>query len=284
MASKHRRKDIENVRKYLKNLTEAENDKTKQVKLFLETAGEHGLNFADLQARTGWRKEILQKAIAENVEKKAVIKAENFYAARTPFDNLKAKTLAEIENYHNREPLEQGILQATLREKIFTHLPPEVFKTTLLQLHKEGKISTNKDIVAASSHNQELTPEEKQIREKLEKIYKTAKLEVPTLENALLESIGGTKLKKEHARKVFQLFLNSGEIVKVTEDFYFRREAITELIEKIKDFASKTPDRLIDMAKFKDIAGISRRYAIPLLEYFDREKLTRRAGDKRLVL
>ncbi|MBA2493398.1 MAG: selenocysteine-specific translation elongation factor [Acidobacteria bacterium] len=284
LASKHRRKDIENVRKYLKNLTEAENDKTKQVKLFLETAGEHGLNFADLQARTGWRKEILQKAIAENVEKKAVIKAENFYAARTPFDNLKAKTLAEIENYHNREPLEQGILQATLREKIFTHLPPEVFKTTLLQLHKEGKISTNKDIVAASSHNQELTPEEKQIREKLEKIYKTAKLEVPTLENALLESIGGTKLKKEHARKVFQLFLNSGEIVKVTEDFYFRREAITELIEKIKDFASKTPDRLIDMAKFKDIAGISRRYAIPLLEYFDREKLTRRAGDKRLVL
>ncbi|CAN5701067.1 selenocysteine-specific translation elongation factor [soil metagenome] len=284
LASKHRRKDIENVHKYLKNLTEAENDKTKQVKLFLETAGEHGLNFADLQARTGWRKEILQKAIAENVEKKAVIKAENFYAARTPFDNLKAKTLAEIENYHNREPLEQGILQATLREKIFTHLPPEVFKTTLLQLHKEGKISTNKDIVAASSHNQELTPEEKQIREKLEKIYKTAKLEVPTLENALLESIGGTKLKKEHARKVFQLFLNSGEIVKVTEDFYFRREAITELIEKIKDFASKTPDRLIDMAKFKDIAGISRRYAIPLLEYFDREKLTRRAGDKRLVL
>ncbi|MGI8640832.1 MAG: SelB C-terminal domain-containing protein, partial [Pyrinomonadaceae bacterium] len=203
---------------------------------------------------------------------------------RTPFDNLKAKTLAEIENHHKREPLEQGILQATLREKIFTRLPPEIFKTTLSHLEKDGKISTDKDIVAAISHNQELAPEEKQIREKLEKIYKTAKLEVPTLENALLESISGTKLKKEHARKVFQLLLNSGEIVKVTEDFYFTKDAIAELVEQIKVFASKTPDRLIDVAKFKDIANVSRKYAIPLLEYFDREKITRRAGDKRLIL
>ena len=284
LAVKHRRKDVESIRKYLANLIEAENDKTKQIKLFLETAAEHGLTFADLQARTGWRDEILKKALAENIAKTAIVEAEKFFVARTSFDNLKEKTLAEIENHHRKEPLSKGIMRETLREKIFSHLPVEVFKTTLSILEKDDKLSADKDVVAAKSHNQELSGEEKLIKENLEKIYKNARLEVPTLENALLESIGGTKLKKEHARKVFQLLLNSGKILKVTEEFYFLNEAIIELIGKIKDFAQKTPDRLIDVAKFKDIAGISRKYAIPLLEYFDREKITRRAGDKRLVL
>ncbi len=93
-----------------------------------------------------------------------------------------------------------------------------------------------------------------------------------------------TKLNKERARKIFQLLLNSGEIVKVSEDFYFTKQAIDRLIQNVKEFAARTTDRLIDVAKFKDIAGISRKYAIPLLEYFDRERITRRAGDKRLVL
>jgi selenocysteine-specific elongation factor len=109
-------------------------------------------------------------------------------------------------------------------------------------------------------------------------------LEVPTLEGALKESSENTKLSREHARKIFQLLLNSGEIIKVTDEFYFFYNEIVELINKVKNFASKSPDRLIDVAAFKDIAGVSRKYAIPLLEYFDRQKITRRAGDKRLIL
>ncbi|HXG84856.1 MAG TPA: selenocysteine-specific translation elongation factor [Pyrinomonadaceae bacterium] len=283
-AVRHRRKDVENVRKHLQNLLAAENDKAKTIKLFLETAGERGLTFADLQARTGWRGEILQKAIAENAEKKAVIKADTFYIARAPFENLKAKTVTQIENYHRREPLARGILRETLREQIFSHIAPEIFKATLQSLEKENKIIPEKDFVRLASHNLEMSGEEKILRERLEKIYKAAKLEAPTLENALAEAAQNTKLTKEHARKVFQLLLNSGEIVKVTEDFYFTKEATDELIKNVKEFAAQTTDRLIDVAAFKNLAGISRNYAIPLLEYFDRERITRRAGDKRLIL
>ncbi len=284
LAIKHRRKDIETVQKYLGNLIAAENDKAKQVKLFLETANELGLTLADLQARTGWRDEVLKKAITENVAKKAIIEAESFYVARTPFDNLTAKTLVEIENHHRREPLAKGILQATLREKIFARLAPEIFKTTLSALEKEGKIAVEKDIVRLASHSLELSAEEKLLRERFEKIYKTSRLEVPKLDDAVLEAVQNTKSNKVHARKIFQLLLNSGEIVKVTEEFYIAKEAIDELIKSVKNFAHKSPDRLIDVAMFKDIAGISRKYAIPLLEYFDRERITRRAGDKRLIL
>jgi selenocysteine-specific elongation factor len=281
-AAKHRKKDFENVRKFLENLIESENDKTKKIKLFLETSDQHGANFADLQARTGWRKEILKKALAENIEKKAIIETENFYIARTPFDDLKAKTLSEIESFHKKEPLAKGILRETLREKISAHLPPEIFKTVLLNLEKENKIAA-KDFVRLASHNLELSSDEKLLRERLSEIYKTAKLEVPKLEDALNEAKNGTKSDANHARKIFQLLLNSGEIVKISEEFYFAKNEIDDLITKLKEFAAKSSDKLIDVPTFKDLAGISRKYAIPLLEYFDREKVTRRAGDKRLI-
>lgn len=283
-AVKHRRKEIEGVRKYLLDLIESGDDAAKKTKLYLETYGERGAIFSDLQAKTGWRAEILKKAIAENIEKKAIIEAESFFVARTPFENLKAKTLTEIEDFHKKEPLARGILRETLREKIFARLPQETFKSVLTNLEKEKRVAAEKDIVRAAAHNLELSADEKLSREKLENIYKTAKLEVPKLEDALNEVVKNTKSSRETARKVFQLFLNSGEIVKITEEFYFYKPEIENLIEKLKTFAAQSSDKLIDVTQFKEIAGISRKYAIPLLEYFDRERITRRAGDKRLIL
>ncbi len=281
-AVKHRRKDVETTRKYLQNLIEA--DKPKQIKLYLETANENGLTFNDLQSRTGWRKEILQNSIKENLEKKSIIAAENFFIARTPFENLKSKTVAEIENFHRREPLAKGILRETLREKIFARIPPEIFKTVLENLQAERKIAAEKDFVRMSLHNLELSADEKTARERIGKIYQNAKLEVPKLDDVLLEAAKKTKLSKEHSRKILQLLLNSSEIVKITDEFYFAKTEIDELVRKLKAFAETSADKLIDVSKFKEIAGISRKYAIPLLEYFDREKITRRAGDKRLIL
>jgi len=285
-VNKHRRKDVENIRKRLKNHVEAEkqNDRAKQLKLFLETSEERGATRKDLQARTGWRDELLRKTIVENVEKKSIVEAESFYIARTPFENLKTKTLSEIKNHHRREPLAKGILRETLREKIFAQIAPEIFKITLVHLEKENKIVAEKDSIRLAAHNLELSAEEELLREKLRKIYKNAKLEVPKLEDALNDSVGGTKSDKTHARKIFQLLINSGELVKISEEFYFANSEIESLTVKTREFASNTADRLIDVAKFKEIAGISRKYAIPLLEFFDREKITRRAGDKRLIL
>ena len=115
-------------------------------------------------------------------------------------------------------------------------------------------------------------------------VYKTAQLEVPKLDDVLETSIAGTKFTKPDARKFLQLFLDSGEIVKVSEEFYFLKSEIDQLGEKLRHFAATTSDRAIDMAQFKDLAGVSRKYAIPLIEYFDRERVTVRAGDKRVVL
>jgi selenocysteine-specific elongation factor len=286
LAVKHRRKDVEKIRKRLENYIAADvqNDRAKLLKLFLETAEERGATLRDLQARTGWRVGIVKRAIAENVERKAIIEAESYYIARTPFENLKTKTLAEIENHHRREPLAKGILRETLREKIFANLAPEIFKTTVAILERENKIAAETDTVRLAAHNLELSGEEKFLHDNLRKIYQTAKLEVPKLEDALTDALSGTKSNAAHARKIFQLLINSGEVVKISDEFYFARTEIDNLIVKIREHASGSADRLIDVPTFKTIAGISRKYAIPLLEFFDRERITRRAGDKRLIL
>jgi selenocysteine-specific elongation factor len=82
-----------------------------------------------------------------------------------------------------------------------------------------------------------------------------------------------------------QLLLDGQRLVRVHGEMFMHASVIAELQSKLKDFASRRePERLIDVAEFKELAGISRKYAIPLLEYFDRERVTRRAGDKRLIL
>jgi len=285
-ASRHRRKDTAVVRKHLENLirASAEDDKPNQIQIFLETAEKNNLTFRDLQARTGWRREVLKKAVDESVSKKSIIEIENFYISRALLEHLKAKISTEIEMFHRREPLARGISRETLREKIAAHLPPEIFKSALVYLEKEEKILAAKDFVKSRSHFSELTPEEEQTRVRLSKIYSIAKLEVPTLDAALAEAARSAQFDKEHIRKIFQMLINSGEIIKISEEFYFSQKAIADLIETIKTFALQNSDRLINMSEFKEIAGISRKYAIPILEYFDREKITRRAADKRLIL
>jgi selenocysteine-specific elongation factor len=285
-ARKHRKRDVEFARKFLANLDEANqaNDKPKLIKLFLETADEHGLTFEDLQAKTAWRREILVAAIKINVEKKSVIESESHLLARNAFESLKEKTLKAIEEFHISEPLAAGIVKETLREQIFSHLSTEIFKTILEYLERNSEIVVKQEFVKLKDHNLELSSDEKLIQIRLRKLFADANLEVPVLDLALNESIIGTKANREIARKVFQLLLNSAEIVKISEDFYFAKDSIEKLRQQLREFAKKSGDSLIDVSAFKEIAGVSRKYAIPILEYFDREKITRRAGDKRLIL
>jgi len=287
LAVKHSRKKFSEVNRYLSDLikTEEAGDSAARLKLFLETEGESGSNFRDLQARTGWKKDFLTNDVGKNFEKKAIIDCDGVYVARSPFDNLKSKIAEEIERFHAADPLAPGILRETLREKTASKIPLEVFKTALSYLEKEDKILSTSDIVKSKSHSNELSAEEEKVKKKLSDIYTAANLQVPTLKNSIDDSIIGSTLSETDARKVFQLLVNSENVIKVSEEFYFTRSAIEDLIGKVRDYAENdTKDRLIGVPEFKEISRVSRKYAIPLLEYLDGEKITKRAGNKRLVL
>jgi len=94
-----------------------------------------------------------------------------------------------------------------------------------------------------------------------------------------------TAATQPHGRKILQVLIDAGSMVRVEGDMYFHRTALDELIGKLRGFAEKTAtNRAIDVPAFKELAGISRKYAIPLLEYLDRERITRREGDRRVIL
>jgi selenocysteine-specific elongation factor len=91
--------------------------------------------------------------------------------------------------------------------------------------------------------------------------------------------------QRAQARKLLQLLIDDRKLVRIQGEMFMHSQVLHDLKTKLHTYASQhEPDRLIDVAAFKDLAGVSRKYAIPLLEYFDREQVTRRAGDKRLIL
>lgn len=275
LATKHRGRETNIVRERLSRLLSADNPTT--ISLFVETANERGLNKTDLAARTGWRDEVLDKAISEA----KIIDANGVYISHNVFEKLSNAAVQTIEEHHKREPLSKGIQRETLREKLFAHSPVEVFRFVLNSL--ENKIVSDKDIVRAASHSFELSNEDKALRDKLERIYKEAALEALTIDE-VFQKAGVAANKREHARKILQLLIDAGLIVRVNNDMFFYRAALDNLVVRLKEFAAQSKDRLIDVAAFKDMANVSRKYAIPLLEYFDREHITRRAGDKRIIL
>lgn len=283
-AEKHRRKDIDIVRSFLSDLRSAFTDVNKRVRLLVNAAGGSGLNFADIQARTGLRTEVLKAAIDADLVSATMLDANGRYISADEFNEM--STLAEkaIGDFHRREPLAKGMPREALREKVHAFLPMEIFQSIIESLESSNRIALDRETIRLRSHEQKVSPIEAVFRERILARYETAGLEVPKLDDAIGEACVESNITPQNARKLFQMFLDSGEIVKVTDEFYFARSAIDELASQLQNFAANTTDRLIDVPKFKELGGISRKYAIPLLEYFDREHITARSGDKRVIL
>jgi selenocysteine-specific elongation factor len=171
-----------------------------------------------------------------------------------------------------------------LRERTFRHGGPELFRGVTAELERQGRIVSDQDVLRLTSHETTLSPVEKKAFEPFRTIYSKAGLEMPKLDEALRDVSEACGTDPRSARKIFQLLIDGGEIVSITNEFYIPASVIDGLTEKVRGHARASGDALIDVSKFKEIAGISRKYAIPLLEYFDRTRVTRRVGDKRQIL
>jgi len=99
---------------------------------------------------------------------------------------------------------------------------------------------------------------------------------------ALKDVLAGLKVDKARAQKIVTLLLRDKVLVKISEDLVFHRDALLALRQRMSSEKTKSPK--IDVARFKDMTGVTRKYAIPLLEYLDREHVTRRVGDERVIL
>lgn len=282
LALKHRGRELTETRARLKTLLTAE--RAEQLAIFTDLAGVAGLRRVDVAARTGWPDDILNDVVQEAVSRQIINDAEDVYVSQTIFDSLARDATKEVTKHHAIEPLSRGLPRETLRERLFARASPGLFRTVLLFLENAGKLVAEKEILRGASHSLKLSASDASIKDNLESAYRDAALESPNLEEALEGArVAGTSTT--HMRTIFQLLIEAGTLVRVGNDLVFHKDALDRLFAQLRQYAAAhEPERLIDIAAFKDLTGVSRKYAIPLLEYLDREHITRRAGDKRIIL
>jgi selenocysteine-specific elongation factor len=281
-ATKHRGREMAHTLELLRSLMSDE--RVTKFEAFVQTAGDRGLRLNDLAAATGWTNEVLARVASEVQKTGAVLEVGGLFIARSNLDRLSDAVVAEVERYHKRESLARGMLRETLREKLFAHSAPELFNGVIARLEAQSKVVSEKDIVRSSKHSVGLSEQETELSKHIEQIYLAAGVEAPTIDEAMTKANVAAP-QRNQARKILQLLIDDRTLVRIHADMFMHTKVVQELKTKLQTYASQhEPDRLIDVPGFKDLAGVSRKYAIPLLEFFDREQVTRRAGDKRLIL
>ena len=284
LAAKHRRRDLAQAAGFASAIKGANGDLASLISVFAGASGTLGITANYIQEQTGCLPAKLSEAFAGLIQKGEIIRAGERYIASREFEGLKQRFIEAVSAYHLREPLAEGIPRGMLRDAVSRFLPNEIFASVIAALESKGAVISDREIIRLSAHRAQVSPAEKSVLEKLKMIYTSAGFEPPKLDEAVSLAAAVGKLPAGDALKIFRLLVKSSEVVKVTDDFYFSAAAIAKLVARLREYADQSPDRVIDVPRFKEIAGVSRKYAIPLLEYLDRERVTVRAGEKRRIL
>jgi selenocysteine-specific elongation factor len=280
-ATKHRGRELAKTEERLRALLTSE--RSDKLAVFVAASGDQGIRLLDIAARTGWNDEVLSQ-VAMEAQSATTVAADGVLIAAENFARLSRAAVEDVKLHQQREPLSRGLARETLRERHFAHAPPEVFRAVITRLEKERALFAEKDVIRSSEHGSELSPADTELREKIAQAYDKAGLEAPGLDQALTTA-GVPPAQRTHGRKILQLLIDDRTLVRIQAEMFFHARALEHLKVLLREYATEhEPERLIDVGKFKDLAGISRKYAIPLLEYLDREHITRRAGDKRIIL
>jgi selenocysteine-specific elongation factor len=257
--------------------------------------GTRGLPLASAMAETGWwplkRVEEIAAALA-NVPtsaktglmwgtdaasaNSAVMKIGEVLIAATAFQRARDQAAAAVNAFHAANPLAPGIAKGELAEKL--GLEETVFNAVLNALVRDKKLETSAEIVRAAGRGVVMKDEESESKKIIEQAFASAGLKVPALKDVL----AGVKVDRVRAQKIVTLLLRDRVLVKLSDELVFHRDALEQLRKLMAGAKARSPK--IDVAKFKDLTGVSRKYAIPLLEYLDRERVTRRVGDERVIL
>jgi len=238
--------------------------------------GRAGISLDQLGKETGWPANVIRAGLAASLKNDAAEKLGNYFFASAAVSTLKASLLSMLEVFQTQNPLSPGMSQQTLRERLA--LDPEVFSAVITLLVKEGKAEAVGDIVRLRGRGVVMKDEEAESRKIIEQAFASAGLKVPALKDVL----ASLKIDKARAQKLVTLLLRDKVLIKVSDELVFHQVALNELRKTLA--AQKTHSPKIDVGKFKDLTGVSRKYAIPLLEYLDRERVTKRVGDERVIL
>jgi selenocysteine-specific elongation factor len=238
--------------------------------------GDQGISLSRLMTETGWSANAIELPLAKMVKSGTSVQAGEFFVQTQALNQLQLKALTSITDFHKINPLVGGIGKEELRGQL--DAPLEIFEFVVAALIQQRKIELSGDLIRLPGHGVVMKDEEAESKKIIEHAFASAGLKVPTLQ----EVLAGLKIDKTRAQKIVTLLLREKTLIKISDQLVFHHSALEELRRRLAAFKSKSPN--IDVTQFKDLTGVSRKYAIPLLEYLDRERVTKRVGDAREIL
>jgi selenocysteine-specific elongation factor len=239
--------------------------------------GPGGARTADLRARTPFGPEALRRLLADLTARGRVLLVDReWYVHVEAAERLRAETVEALGAFHQREPLKPGMSKEELRTRL-GGLDERVFLHLLDRFVAAGAIAVERDKVRLAGHQVRLDAQQQAWIDRLEAEFREAGVAPPSVEEAFAK-LGMTRAEDQ---ALLQVLLDARRLLRVKEGLYFHPEPLRDAEGRVAAFLRERKE--ITPQDMKDLLGISRKYAIPLLEYLDAQRLTVRVGDKRVL-
>lgn len=232
----------------------------------------YGIGVPELISRTG----LIEREIESAARSSAFVflrQPQPWILDRAWFQSARERLVRAVGEFHKANPLLPGMPKQDLRSRELPESPAFLLDALLAEANQAA---VEGETVRLRSHKLVLKQDEEQARAAIERAFEQAGLAVPALADVLAKS----GVEPARARTLLQILLREKRLVRVSEELVFHSTAI----ERLRELLAARKSQRFNVGTFKDWTGISRKYAIPLLEYLDRERVTRREGDERLVL
>lgn len=244
----------------------------------VKESGILGLPFSELRLMTNLSEKDLEEHLQRLLSQRTIVQVDRenrIFIHGSVFDELRQKTIIILEHYHKDYPLQAGMSKQRLMSTLSSWLSNKLFSLLMQDLTKSNRVVQEKEIIYLSEHQVALGADQKDIRHRIEQAYLESGLQPPYFRD-LVASLGQDSV---HTKEILMHMREEGMLVKVKEDLYFHKRVIDDLRNSLVSYLKANGE--IDTPKFKEMTGVSRKYTISLIEYFDTTKITIRIGDIR---
>lgn len=248
------------------------------VRTQLSLAGSQGLSFAQLRILTrldGKALEKLMQQMAGRQDAQLFSREDRRYAGGDVVSDLTGAAVAFLGDFHRREPMRPGISRGALAAVWGDDADARLVHFLVERMLKRGEVEAEGDVLKLPGHRVSLAADEQGLKARIAEAYAGGGLTPPNLRD-VLEPLG---VSAKEAAGVYRLLCEEGTLVRVKEEMYFHQPAVAGLMDNVREFLREKGE--MGPQDFRELTQLSRKYAIPLLEYFDKEKLTIRVGDFR---
>jgi selenocysteine-specific elongation factor len=241
-------------------------------------SGISGAPVWELRLRTNLSEKNLDQHLQHLLSQRTIVQVDREnprFIHGSVFEGLRQKAVKTLEDYHKDHPLKAGMSRQGLMSMLSLSSSSKLFSLLIQDLAKSNTVIQEREVLRLSGHKVALEADEKNVRYRIEQAYLQSGLEPPYFRD-LIASLGQNSSRM---KDILALMLEEGTLIKVKEDLYFHKRVIDHLKKGLVSYLKA--NREITTPQFKEMTGVSRKYTIPLIEFFDITKVTIRVGDIR---